>query len=91
MRSASPRMTKASATANSGARLPSVPVMTGPSARLAAKVRSVTVPGNIRPIAAKIGTAAHIGVASANANGATQMNSAVDDGMAIAAPESGAT
>jgi hypothetical protein len=58
---------------------------------LAAKVSSVTVPGNMRPIAAKIGTAAQTGVESASANGAVQMNSAVDEGMAIAAPESGGT
>ena len=41
-------------TANKGARLPSAEVMTGPSARLEAKVRKVSVAGKNSPMAPKI-------------------------------------
>src|SRR2546425_7907066 len=88
-RSGSPSITKASATANSGARLPSVPVITGPSARLAAKVSSVAAPGYKSPTTAKMATALHATVLPAKATGDMQISSKVEDGMAIAAPDKG--
>jgi hypothetical protein len=88
-RSGSPSIATAIATANSGARLPSVPVTTGPSRRLASKVSSVTTPGNRSPTAAKIGTAAQEAMPSASTIGAAHIISRVDDGMLTAAPASG--
>ena len=54
-RSGSCSRTTAVVTANSGARLPSVEVMTGPSARLEAKVSSVSEAGKNRPMAMNMG------------------------------------
>ncbi|WP_338822370.1 hypothetical protein [Bradyrhizobium septentrionale] len=78
-------------TANSGARLPNVEVMTGPSARFDAKVRSVSDAGKNRPIAMKIGRPRHTTGSPCRISGDISRNSKVKDGTLIAAPDSGST
>ena len=81
----------ASATANSGARLPRVEVTTGPSARLDAKVIRVSSAGNTRPMATKIGTPRQTTGSPARSSGDSSRNSSVKAGTLIAAPEIGST
>ena len=88
-RSGSCSSSTATATESSGDRLPSAPVTTGPSARLDANVSIVRAAGNTRPTAAKIGTARHSMVWPCSRKGDSRMNTMVNDGTLIAAPDSG--
>ncbi len=81
----------ATVTANNGARLPSVEVMTGPSARFDAKVRSVSDAGKNRPMAVKIGRPRQTTGSPCRISGDSSRNSSVKEGTLIAAPESGST
>src|SRR5262245_55682937 len=88
-RSGSCSSTTASATENSGARLPSVEVMTGPSARFEAKASSVRLAGKNKPIAAKIGRPPQTTGSPARRIGDSSRNSSVKAGTLTAAPDSG--
>src|SRR5262249_56957867 len=90
-RSGSPSRRNASSTANTGARLPSEPVITAPSRRLAAKVMSVAAAGKNRPTAAKIGSAVQTGDVPGGPNGAAATNNSGEGGMLVAAPGAGDT
>ena len=76
-RSGSCRMRIASATENSGARLPSELVTTGPSARFDTNDSSVTAAGNPKPTAAKIGTARQTMVSPYSRNGDSRRKTSV--------------
>src|SRR5689334_13832751 len=65
--------------------------MTGPSARLEAKVRKVRLAGKNRPIATKIGRPRQTIGSPARMNGETSRNSSVKEGTLIDAPDSGST
>jgi hypothetical protein len=79
----------ASVTENSGARLPSAPVTTGPSSRLDEKVRVVSKAGKTRPTPMKIGTARQTTGSPRSRIGDNSRKTDVKAGTLTAAPDNG--
>ena len=65
--------------------------MTGPSARLDAKVSRVSSAGKTSPMATKIGNPRQTTGSPARSSGDSSRNSSVKEGTLIAAPDSGST
>src|SRR6185503_11532561 len=88
-RGTSPRTRKAMRIANSGDRLPSAPVMAGPTRRLASNVRRVTAAGNRQPDKANSDALVALNALVSSKAGASARKPAVVSGTLMQAPRRG--